>query len=131
MAKPKRGRVLGVAFTVYPVKDMARARRFYEGGLGLKKTVDFSGRWVEYHLPNACFAITTQGGGYRPRSDSGQIAFEVDDVDAVVARLRARGAKVKVAPASGSTCRMAEVLDPEGNAVCIHAKHRAPRRSSR
>ena len=118
-------RVLHVAFTVYPVNDMRRARRFYEKGLGLKPTKNFKGRWIEYHLGGGCFAITTNGDGAKPRSDSAQIAFEVDDVDAVVKKLRAAGAKVKEEAASGSACRMAEVLDPEGNALTIHAKHRA------
>lgn len=52
------------------------------------------------------------------------IAFEVDDVDAWVKRLLKHGAKVKVEAASGSVCRMAEVVDPEGNALTIHAKHK-------
>ena len=30
-----------IAFTVYPVTDMKRARAFYEGDLGLKSSLDF------------------------------------------------------------------------------------------
>ncbi|MBI5629382.1 MAG: VOC family protein [Elusimicrobia bacterium] len=109
---------------VYPVKDMARARKFYEEALGLKLTKNFKDGWIEYHLDNGCFAITTMGEDATPSANSGQIAFEVDDVDAVVNKLRDHGAAIKVEPSSGSVCRMAEVLDPEGNALCIHAKHR-------
>ena len=32
-------KVTEIAFTCYPVTDMARARKFYEGVLGLKPTM--------------------------------------------------------------------------------------------
>ena len=34
-------KINGIAFSCYPVKDMARARKFYEGVLGLKPTLVF------------------------------------------------------------------------------------------
>jgi len=43
----------GIAFSSYAVTDMARARRFYEGVLGLKPAVlnDFAtGQWAEYDV---------------------------------------------------------------------------------
>ena len=52
-----------IAFTVYPVTDMVRARAFYEGDLELKPSMDFEGKWVEYDLSGACFALTTMMGG--------------------------------------------------------------------
>ena len=122
-AKRLKGKIKRIAFTVYTVGDMSRARRFYEKALGLTLTNNFKDRWIEYHLGNGCFAITTEGDGAAPSANSGQIAFEVDDVDAVVNRLRAHGATVKVEPASGTVCRMAEVIDSEGNVLTIHAKH--------
>ena len=36
-----------VAFIVYPVKDIARAREFYEDTLGLKLTQNFQDDWLE------------------------------------------------------------------------------------
>ena len=51
-----------VAFTMYPAKDVARARKFYGEVLGLKEgSVGNQGEgwWVEYDLPGGgCFAIT-------------------------------------------------------------------------
>jgi predicted enzyme related to lactoylglutathione lyase len=109
---------------MYPVTDMARARRFHEEDLGLELTNNFRDRWVEYHLDNGCLAITTMAEGVSPGSDSGgSIAFEVDDVDAMLARLKARRTRVKVEPFSSKVCRMAVVLDPDGNALVIHAKN--------
>ncbi|HZL78085.1 MAG TPA: VOC family protein [Candidatus Limnocylindrales bacterium] len=46
-------KVTELAFSCYAVTDMARARKFYEGVLGLKPTtvVDSAhGQWVEYEF---------------------------------------------------------------------------------
>lgn len=50
-----------VAFTMYPVKDMARARAFYADTLGLGPSPSgASSPWVEFDLPDGgCLAITT------------------------------------------------------------------------
>lgn len=107
-----------IAFTAYPVKDMARARKFYEQALGLKLGKDFQGQWVEYYLGNGCFALSTmfQGKG------SG-IAFEVDDVDAAYKKLLAAGAKNHMEPFATPVCRNAIVEDPDGNIVSLHKKN--------
>lgn len=118
------GTIKHIAFTMYPVKDMARARRFYEEDLGLKLTNNFRDQWVEYHLDNGCFAITTMAEDVAPSANSGgSIAFEVDDVDAMVNKLRGKKAVIKMEPFSTPVCRMAVILDPEGNAISIHAKN--------
>ena len=110
-----------IAFTVYPVTDMNRARTFYEGDLGLKTSMDFEGKWVEYDLSGGCFAITTMMEGVSPSASAGgKIAFEVDDVDGMVETLRRKGIQVIIEPLSTPGCRMAVVLDPEGNGVILH-----------
>jgi predicted enzyme related to lactoylglutathione lyase len=107
---------------MYPVKDMHRARKFYEQDLGLKMTVDYRGDWIEYDLAGGCFAITTMVSGYvSPSSNSGgSIAFEVEDVDKITAELRSKGVPVILDPVSSPVCRMSVVVDPEGNAVTLH-----------
>ncbi len=116
--------VTAIAFMMYPVTDMSRARRFYEEALGLKlaRIMEEGGQaWAEYDLPGGTFAITTFVEGVHPSAEAGgSIGFEVDDVDALIAKLRARGVTVKVEPFSTPVCRMAVVLDPEGNAVTLH-----------
>jgi predicted enzyme related to lactoylglutathione lyase len=110
-----------IAFTVYPVRDMARARQFYENDLGLAVSMNFLDRWVEYELAGGVFAITTMAEGIRPAADAGgSIAFEVDDVDALTEQLRGKGVKVLVEPFSTPVCRMGVVADPEGNALTLH-----------
>jgi predicted enzyme related to lactoylglutathione lyase len=111
-----------IAFTLYPVKDMARARRFYEEDLGLKTTTEYvGGKWIEYDLAGGCFAISDLVEELEPSAfQGGSIAFEVDDVDGMVATLKEKGARVKVEPFSSPVCRMAVILDSEGNALTLH-----------
>jgi predicted enzyme related to lactoylglutathione lyase len=110
-----------IAFTVYPVTNMNRARTFYEGDFGLKTSMDFEGKWVEYDLSGGCFALTTMMEGVSPSASAGgKIAFEVDDVDGMVETLRRKGVQVIIEPLSTPVCRMAVVLDPEGNGVILH-----------
>jgi predicted enzyme related to lactoylglutathione lyase len=112
-----------IAFTMYPVKDMARARKFYEKGLGLKMTKNYDDAWVEYHLSGACFAITTMAKAVKPATNrGGSIAFEVKGVDAAVSKLRKHGAKQLVKAFDTPVCRMAILKDSEGNALMVHAK---------
>jgi catechol 2,3-dioxygenase-like lactoylglutathione lyase family enzyme len=110
-----------VAFTMYPIADTARARAFYEGVLGLAvgKHSD-NGVWTEYDLPDGgCLALfrTTD---LAPRGDGGAIAFEVDDLDAQIAQLRAAGVTFKAEMIHSPVCRMSVVLDSEGNSVILH-----------
>lgn len=112
-----------VAFTMYPVLDINRAREFYEKTLGLSVSkVSAGGSWIEYDLPNGgCFAITTLAEGVKPSENSGgSIAFEVDDLDTLVSRLKSDGIKFKLDIFPSPVCRMAVIIDSEGNAVTLH-----------
>jgi predicted enzyme related to lactoylglutathione lyase len=112
-----------VAFTMYPVQNMERARLFYEKTLGLEPgSVSVNGAWVEYDLPGGgCFAITTLAEGVKPSSDAGgTIAFEVENLDALVKQLKAGGFPFKIDLFSTPVCQMAVILDSEGNALTLH-----------
>jgi predicted enzyme related to lactoylglutathione lyase len=113
-----------VAFTMVPVSDVARARRFYEGALGL--TAGMAGaqgemHWVEYDLPDGgCIAITNATPS-RPSASAGStVALEVDDLDALVADLEAKGVSFAGDLVHGPRCRMRTCLDSEGNAILLH-----------
>ena len=47
-------KIIEIAFSCYPVKDMARARKFYEDVLGLKPTMVVGEpggmQWTEYDI---------------------------------------------------------------------------------
>ena len=58
-----------------------------------------------------------------PRSDIALLTFEVDDVDATIARLRDAGAEVVTEPHDEEAwvLRVGHVRDPEGNLLEINA----------
>lgn len=111
-----------IAFTVYPVSDMSRARAFYEGQLGLSVSEDFDNHWVEYEPGGkGVFAISDMPEvGRADAQAGGTVAFEVDDVDAMTGTVRAAGGVVVVEPFDTPVCRLSVVLDPEGNSVILH-----------
>lgn len=117
-------RILEVAFTCYPVTDMARSRAFYENILGLKPTMiheSADNAWTEYEIGGGAFSLG-QAPGWHPTADGASVAFEVEDFDATIAELRAAGVTFKMEPFPTPVCRMAFILDPDGSAVCIHQR---------
>ena len=119
-------RVLEFAFTGYPVTDLVRARDFYEGLLGLKTSrvwEEENGRaWIEYDLGGHTLAINNSSPEWKPSCDGGAIAMEVEDFDQAVTTLKNRGVRFMVEPLQSPMCRMAVVLDPDGNAIAIHKR---------
>lgn len=110
-----------VAFTMYPVQDPARARAFYEGTLGL--TVgkhSANGIWTEYDLPGGgCLALFATKD-LQPSASGGSVAFEVKDLDALIARLKGEGVRFKAELIHSPVCRMSVILDSEGNSIILH-----------
>jgi predicted enzyme related to lactoylglutathione lyase len=113
-----------VAFTVYASADQERSRGFYEGLLGL--TPGQAGGqgemfWIEYDLPEGgCLALSNATHN-KPSADAGgTIAFEVEDLDGLVASLRDAEVKIMSDVIHGPRCRMVPVLDPDGNGIILH-----------
>ena len=116
-----------VAFTMYPVKDMARAREFYEKTLGIAVSKESAGgKWVEYDLPGGgCFAITMMTQDVSPSAVAGgSIAFEVKDIKKLVADLKAKDVKFKMDIFQSPVCQIAVAIDSEGNAFTLHQLHK-------
>src|ERR1700687_3767943 len=112
-----------VAFTMYPVTDVPRARKFYEETLGLKVSKASShgaGSWVEYDLPGGgCFCITNFVKDI-PSTAGGTIAFEVEDLERLMDDLKEKGVTFKSEMIHSPVCRMAVCLDSEGNSLLLH-----------
>ena len=118
-------KITEIAFTCYPVSDVARSRAFYEGILGLKPTMvneSEGGTWVEYEIGAGAFAIG-KWEGWLPSPAGASVAFEMDDFDAAIAELKAAGVSFKMEPFPTPVCRMAFITDPDGSNVCIHKRH--------
>ena len=115
-----------IAFTCYPVTDMARARKFYENVLGLKPTVVFGEpggmQWTEYDIGPGTLALGCGAPDWTPRPDGCSVGLEMENFEAAVAHLRAHHVKFQVEPMETPVCHMAFIFDSEGNLVCIHKR---------
>jgi catechol 2,3-dioxygenase-like lactoylglutathione lyase family enzyme len=114
-------------YSYIPAKDLARARRFYEGKLGFKlKEATSDGVYYEFAGGTACFLYPTPGAG---TSKASQAFWQVDDVEREVAELRARGVqfeeydmpglKTRNGIATGGGAKTAWFKDSEGNILAI------------
>lgn len=115
-------KVTELAFACYAVTDLARARAFYEGILGLKPTTAVEDKWVEYAFGPYALALGS-APGFKPSPDGCTVALEVEDFDAAIAHLRANQVKFRIEPMQCPACRMAMICDPDGNTVCIHKRN--------
>jgi len=113
-----------IAFTVYPVSNIGKARGFYEGVLGLKLSHNFADKWIEYDIGPGTFAITTMMDECVPGSKGASIAFEVDDLDASVKKLKDQKVPFVLDVFSTSVCSMAVIADPDGNGITIHKRNK-------
>ncbi len=111
-----------VAFFVYPVTDMARARKFYEETLGLQLGMNFQDAWVEFDLAGQTLDITNMDMGHQPGAKGGAIAFEVDDYGKAIAALKEKKAPFVMDTYETPVCHFAVVADPDGNQVMIHRR---------
>jgi len=118
------GMIKKIAFTLYPVKDVARARRFYEETLGLQpgSAGEHDGKWwVEYDLPGGgCLAITDVVQDVPSANSGGTVAFEVEDLDRLIADLKAKQVEFDGDLIDTPVCRMVVCKDSEGNGLLLH-----------
>ena len=111
------------SFFGYPVTDMARARKFYEGVMGLKVSLESTNvPWIEYDLGNATLGLGAYGDGWKPSTDGALIALEVDDFEKSLEELKAQNIPFSFEGMETPVCHFAIVRDPDGNAVMIHKR---------
>jgi predicted enzyme related to lactoylglutathione lyase len=119
-------KVTEIAFSCYPVTDMARARKFYEDILGLKPTMAHGEpggmQWTEYDLGNGTLSLGCGAPDWKPTSQSCSVTLEVEDFAQAITHLKAHGVKFKMEPFPTPVCEMAFIFDPEGNTVGIHKR---------
>ncbi len=118
-------KVIELAFCCYAVTDMPRARKFYEGVLGLKPatvTESEHGKWTEYEFGPYALAIGS-AAAFKPNPDGCSAALEVEDFDAAMAHLKKENVKFRIEPMQTPVCRMAMIFDPDGNSICIHKRN--------
>jgi predicted enzyme related to lactoylglutathione lyase len=117
--------ITSLAFVLYPVTDIVAARRFYEGALRLRLTHEFGGAWFEYDLGDTTFAICSADTDHPAPARGAVVAFEVEDLDREVERLRGEGIVPGRPPADTPVCRFVSLRDPEGSEVILHQRRKA------
>src|ERR1700738_1853669 len=114
-------KVLSLAFVGIPVTDIKRARKFYEGVLGLKASAEFGGGvWIEYEIDDGTLAIGSVGDQWKPSPDGTSVALEVDDFEGAIRGLKEAKVPFDTENVESPVCRMAVVQDPDGNKIIIH-----------
>jgi predicted enzyme related to lactoylglutathione lyase len=112
-------------YAYIPVRDVSRARQFYEQKLGFKPKQETAGGVVyEFGEGTACFMYPTPNAG---TSRASQAFWEVDDVEREVAELKAKGVKFEdygmpntkdgISTAGGA--KAAWFKDSEGNIMAV------------
>jgi catechol 2,3-dioxygenase-like lactoylglutathione lyase family enzyme len=114
-----------VAYIFHPVADVARARGFYEGILGLKTGMEIEFQpgswWIEYDIAGVALAISNAV----PVSLGGTgIALEVENLESALAGIRAAGVPVALEPQDFTPCRMFIANSPDGHAVTFHERRK-------
>jgi predicted enzyme related to lactoylglutathione lyase len=120
-------KVIEIAFTCYPVTDMARARKFYEGVLNLKPTMvvgEAGGmQWTEYDIGPGTLSLGAGAPNFQPRPDGCSVGLEMEDFDSAIKYLKDKGVKFNMEPFPTPVCTIAFISDPDGNTICIHKRH--------
>jgi catechol 2,3-dioxygenase-like lactoylglutathione lyase family enzyme len=113
---------------ILPVKDMARARRFYEQSLGLEPSGEKPDGKFVYQVGATEIALFPRPEGTRATHTA--LSFRVADIGAAVRALEARGVAFADYDLPGlktvaHVCvlgaeKAAWFSDPEGNILCLH-----------
>ena len=114
--------------TMLPVKDMKRARAFYEGALGLKPGgLNADGKFI-YKVGGSTLALFPKPEG--TKAEHTAISFLVPDISASIKALKRAGVVFEDYDFPGlkttnHVCvlgaeKAAWFKDPEGNYLCLH-----------
>jgi len=111
-----------VAFVAIAVSDKERARKFYQETLELKPGMTaMEGAWVEYELGAVTLGVGCHPA-WQPSRDGTSVAFEVDDIDVAIAKLKERGVTFEMDKTETPVCWMAQFRDPDGNKLLVHKR---------
>lgn len=111
-----------LAYTGIRVRDLAKARRFYCDGLGLRPVgagrMAAGGQFEELEDPESHQRLELNfypdQPPYREGDELDHLGFEVPDLAATVHRLEALGARVRIPPFDEGEVRLVFLSDPDG-----------------
>src|SRR5207248_2808103 len=113
-------KIKNIAFIGIPVTDISRARKFYEGVLGLAVADEMmGGKWIEYAVGDNTLAIANIGEQWTPSDQGTGAALEVEDFDEAINHLKDQKVRFAAEPFETPCCHMPVVQDPDGNKLII------------
>ena len=118
-------KVRAIDFIMLGVADMDRALRFYRDTLGMDFPLGGGGDdWKEFDSPPVAFALDRVRGNRAEGATPGLVALAlaVDDVDAAVEELRAKGVPIVKEPWEADVCYQAVIRAPDGNEIILHRR---------
>ena len=115
------GRITGIGGVFFKAKDPKVLAAWYRDVLGLPLEA-WGGAALRYDAPQhppAVFwnAFPASTKYFAPSTGDFMINYAVDDMDALLARLRAKGVEILKQDDSDENGRFAWILDPEGNKI--------------
>lgn len=127
------------AAATIPASDLARARAFYEGKLGLTPDPDDELDGVMYRCGEGTAFLVFESSGSSSGSHT-QLSLDVDDVDAEVSALREKGVQFEEYDSPGLKTengiadrpdgRGGWFKDTEGNLIAIFQRAQVPSRAT-
>lgn len=120
-------KITEIAFTCYPVTDVARAKAFYENVLGLTCTMDHpvedgSGHWLEFDIGHGTLALGKMEGWHSTPQQGGTVGLEVDDFEKALEKVKAANVPITMGPFETPVCHMVMIADPDGNPLTLHKR---------
>ena len=119
--------VTSLAFALYHVTDVARARKFYEETLGLTVCMEMEfapGKWwLEFDIggPSALALTNFELPGMNHGPSPG-VALEIANYDEALAAVRAAGIAITWGPNEFPVCHCFALKDPDGNDLYLHRR---------
>lgn len=112
------GQVTGIGGVFIRARDVDTLRQWYAEHLGLPIQGDAGAQFTATAPATSVFSVFPADTGYFGRPDqAAMVNFRVDDLDAVLERLRSAGAEVADETMDGEYGKFGWVVDPEGNRV--------------
>jgi predicted enzyme related to lactoylglutathione lyase len=118
----QRGRIIGIGGVFFRAANRDQMREWYSTHLGLgTKGPDAMFRWREHDDPQkehvTAWTMFPASSNYFPPSQPFMINYIVDDMDALLDRLKQEGVKIDPKRMDESFGRFAWIYDPDGNKV--------------
>jgi catechol 2,3-dioxygenase-like lactoylglutathione lyase family enzyme len=117
--------IRGVDFVSIPTRDWEAARRFYGETLGLAEGKRWgampAGEFETGTVTIALMQCDAFGMEFRPNATP--LEFHVDDFEAAMAELEARGVEFVSGVIDSGECKQGIFHDPDGNLLAIHHRY--------